>query len=52
MAGSDLNAAQATLLFARAYTNHNTLIGIMREVNDLLNLMQNLRDHANEEVSV
>lgn len=52
MAGSDLNVAQAELLFARAFSNHNTLIGILREVNNLLNLMQDLRDRANEEVAV
>lgn len=48
MAGSDLNVAQANLLFTRAYTNHNTLIGILREVNDLLNLIHDLQVSGDE----
>ena len=49
MSKGSFNTAQASQIFIRAFTSRNTLLGVLREVDDLLELMLDLRTDAETE---
>lgn len=52
MAKGSLTTAQASQLFTHAFTNRNTLYGVLREADDLLDLLLDLQTSNNEEAAV
>ena len=52
MAKGSLTTAQASQLFMRTFPSRNTLYGVLREADDLLDLLLNLKPGNEKEAAV
>ena len=52
MAKGSLTTAQARQLFMRTFTSRNTLCGVLREADDLLDLLLDLKPGNEKEAAV